>query len=168
MAPPVVELERVEQSRFPPADLDRLEPAVLDDEQGDAVRLHQVGLVDAGLLDVRARVVDALLGGRTRRRRIRPARPHRDAGRMAEAIRAGEPGRLRLHITEQVWARAKGEEATVRRRGCLPADATDERGRQDHRDGETDAVNHCARYTTPRAAGSQAVDGFTDCGSVAF
>ena len=81
MAQPGVERERVEQARLRAADVDRVQLPVRDGEERVAVRLDDVGLVDALLLDVRAGEVDALRG-------VPPASRR---GRRGSAS-VGEPG----------------------------------------------------------------------------
>ena len=58
-----LERERVEQARLRAGDVDRAQLPARDGEERVAVGLDHVGLVDSLLLDVRAREVDALLGG---------------------------------------------------------------------------------------------------------
>ena len=112
VAPAAVELQRVEQPRSRLGDVDGVEPAARDGEQGRAVRLDEIRLVDALLLDVGAGVVDAL------RPRRGAGRRDGDAGRQAssdergaaEAPRADERRRLRLDVAEQVAAGAERHE----------------------------------------------------------
>ncbi len=121
MAPPVVELQRVEQSRARLGDVDGIESAAGDREEGRAVRLDEIRLVDALLLDVGARVVDTLR--RAGVARPRAGRRDRGAGDAAgdrpttEAPRADERQRLRLHVAEQVAAGAKRQQASGVRSG---------------------------------------------------
>ena len=87
-----VELERVEQPRPQAGDVDGAQAPVRDREERLAVRLDQVRLVDALLLDVRAGEVDALdrRGGAGGRRRGLDRAPAEDA----EPVRADEALRL--------------------------------------------------------------------------
>src|SRR5581483_4070138 len=111
-----VELQRVEQARLARGDVDGLDAAVRDGEERRAVRLRQVGLVHALLLDVRAGVVDALglaaVGGGGARD---SDRERRDAP-AAEAPGADQRGRVRPRIDEQLAAGAERDEARRARR----------------------------------------------------
>ena len=85
-----LERERVEQARLRAADVDRAQLSARDGEERVAVGLDHVGLVDALLLDVRARVVDALLGsGCARRLRWGGAPAARLCGRRSRRTRMG-------------------------------------------------------------------------------
>ena len=66
MAQRPLERERVEQARLQAGDVDGAQAPVRDREERLAVRLDEVGLVDAFLLDVRAGEVDALDAARRR------------------------------------------------------------------------------------------------------
>ena len=102
------ELERVEQTRLRIADVDGVQLPVRDGEEGVPVRLHQVGLVDALLLDVRAREVDALL---RRGCACRLGDPVTADHRAAEPVRADETGRVQLCVAKQLAAGAKRDES---------------------------------------------------------
>ncbi len=149
-----VERERVEQARRRIADVDGVQLPVRECEERVAVRLDDVGLVDALLLHVRAGEVDALLGRAGiggSRRRLDPATEER----RAEPVGADEAARVRLRVGEQLAARAEGGE-TLRLRGlgCRTVSRSDQCG--DHEQGERrderhpfQKVHH-ARYTSQR------------------
>ena len=110
-----------------------------------AVRLHEIGLVDALLLDVRAGVVDALLAGARAVAGAAAARRHRldDSRRLpAEAVGADEAARLRLRVVEQVAARAERARGAAlgrlrgRTAGVPPARRRRGRPARPERDGE--------------------------------
>ena len=97
MAQRWIERQRVEEARLRIADVDGVQPAVRDREERRAVGLDEIGLVDALLLDVRAGVVDALLGGAARSASSRRSRPGRAESRGRRGRRAGarSPSRRR-------------------------------------------------------------------------
>lgn len=112
VAPATLQLQRIEQARPRVADVDRVQPPVTHREERRPVRLHEIGLVDAFLLHIRAGVVDALLRRcRTGRRALGRDAERDTAGirdhAAGEAPRADETGRLRLHVAEQVTAGAE-------------------------------------------------------------
>ena len=106
-----LERERVEQARLRAADVDRAQLPVRDGEERVAVRLDDVGLVDALLLDVRAGVVDALLGS------CRAAPSPRASGDIVGPHAAPKPYGptkrfgVRLRVGEQLAARAERGQA---------------------------------------------------------
>ena len=154
-----VELERVEQARLRIADVDGVQLAVRDREERVAVRLDDVGLVDALLLHVRAGVVDALLG-RGRRRRAAAAPSRRDADRPQPSPYGPTKRRgLRLRVAEQLAARAEGDEtwrgaASCARLGGRTVGGADESGgdekhqRREERDAFSESPS--PRYTSQR------------------
>ena len=113
-----IELERVEELWLRGADIDGIQLPVRDGEERVAVRLHDVGLVDSLLLDVRAGEVDALLG----RRRFPGARRSNvvdDERPATEPVRPDEARRLRLGVPEQVGAAAERDQAAGLGGGAL-------------------------------------------------
>ena len=139
-----VERERVEQARLRAADVDGVQLPVRDREERLAVRLDEVGLVDALLLDVRAGEVDALLAAAPRAgAAARRGRSRRCGTPPPKPVRADEARRLRLRVAEQLAARAERDQAR-RLRGLRPepsgrwfrraAAASDDRQRREERD----------------------------------
>ena len=112
-----IELERVEELRLRTADVDCVQLPVRDGEERVAVRLHDVRLVDAFLLDVRAGEVDALLGRGAASRAPAAALTIRHL--PAEPVGPDEASGLRLGVPEQVGAAAERDEAAGLGGGAL-------------------------------------------------
>ena len=158
VAPGLRQLQGAGQARLPCAHVDREKPVGPDDEQRRAVRLDQVGLVDALLLHVRRRVVDAgRSGGPARLRR----RDHRvlHARHTAEPPRPNERQGMLLRVGEQAGARAEGLEARAdtvlrrrARRGGASAAGSEQRQHEDgHQDDGCSESLHLICYTPPGA-----------------
>ena len=102
-----VERERVQEARPQSGDIDGAQAPVAEREERLPVRLDEVGLVDAFLLDVRAREVDALNRRHGARRHGSGGHGRLDDRAAAEPIRADEALRLGLRVAEQLAAGAE-------------------------------------------------------------
>ena len=111
-----VQAQRVHELRSPAAaNVERAHPSVRGDEERPAVRLHEVGLVDAFLLDVRPGELG--LAARRARDRVarRPGSSCGDADDAAEPPRPHERQRLLAHVGEERWAAVERLESRPRR-----------------------------------------------------
>ncbi len=151
-----VELQRVEETRLLRADVDCVEAAARDREDGASVGLDEVGLVDTFLLDVRPRVVDALLRGRCPGGRGLGG--DRTESRLPEPVRADEAARMLLRVAEQVAAGAEGDQLLRFRRariGSRPGERDGDECRQPQEQRDASSHGHHTPYTSHAARASR-------------
>ena len=156
VAPDLRQLQGAGKLRPLPAHVDGEEAVGADDEQCRAIRLDQVGLVDALLLHVRRRVIHA--------RGRHPAPLGRLDHRGGPALLTTEPPRpnerqcVLLRVGKQVAARAERLQArsraarrrAPRRRRASPAGCEQRQREGSHQGEECGVPFHLTRYTSRR------------------
>ena len=157
----VRELQGAHEARLVCAHVDGEEPVGADDVDRRAVRLDEVGLVDALLLHVRRRVVHARHGrarvprgaGRRRcRHRGGDARPPRRRARRRPRAAAHAASRTRAAPGRSRTAATAGSRASSRPRRARPSAGGEHRqGEHDHDRGDVGGSSHLTRYTPPEA-----------------